>query len=178
MKITKTDLDRCLVIEPEIFNDERGFFYESYNLKKYEELIEIDYRFVQDNFSRSYKNVLRGLHFQIKNPQGKLIRVVNGSIFDVAVDIRKGSDTFGKWTRQILSAENKKQFWIPPGFAHGFLVLSDIADFEYKCTDYYDPLDEGSILWNDPDLNISWPIENPILSKKDLNASSLDSQKK
>ena len=134
--------------------------------------------FVQDNYSRSSKSVLRGLHFQKKKPQGKLVRVVRGEVYDVAIDIRPDSQTFGEWEAVILSDENKKQFWIPPGFAHGFLVLSDIADFEYKCTDYYDPSDEGSILWNDPDLNISWPIENPILSKKDLNASSLDSLKK
>ena len=122
--------------------------------------------------------MLRGLHFQKKKPQGKLVRVVRGEVYDVAVDIRPDSQTFGEWEAVILSDKNKKQFWIPPGFAHGFLVLSDIADFEYKCTDYYDPSDEGSILWNDPDLNISWPTENPILSTKDLNASSLDSLKK
>lgn len=178
MNVIKTKLKDCVIIEPEIFGDERGFFLETFQLSRYADLADISLPFVQDNYSRSSKSVLRGLHFQKKKPQGKLVRVVRGEVYDVAIDIRPDSQTFGEWEAVILSDKNKKQFWIPPGFAHGFLVLSDIADFEYKCTDYYDPLDEGSILWNDPDLNISWPIENPILSKKDLNASSLDSQKK
>ena len=129
--------------------------------------------FVQDNHSRSSKGVLRGLHFQKTKPQGKLVRVVRGEVYDVAVDIRKGSPTFGQWEGVILSEENKTQLWVPPGFAHGFVVLSDTADFEYKCTDYYDPSDEGSILWNDPDLDIPWPIDNPILSNKDARADRL-----
>ena len=156
----------------------KGFFLETFQLSRYADLADISLPFVQDNYSRSSNSVLRGLHFQKKKPQGKLVRVVRGEVYDVAVDIRPDSQTFGEWEAVILSDKNKKQFWIPPGFAHGFLVLSDIADFEYKCTDYYDPSDEGSILWNDPDLNISWPTENPILSTKDLNASSLDSLKK
>lgn len=178
MNVIKTKLKDCVIIEPEIFGDERGFFLETFQLSRYADLADISLPFVQDNYSRSSKSVLRGLHFQKKKPQGKLVRVVRGEVYDVAIDIRPDSQTFGEWEAVILSDKNKKQFWIPPGFAHGFLVLSDIADFEYKCTDYYDPSDEGSILWNDPDLNISWPIENPILSKKDLNASSLDSLKK
>jgi dTDP-4-dehydrorhamnose 3,5-epimerase len=136
-------------------------------------LAGISLPFVQDNYSRSAKGVLRGLHFQKTKPQGKLISVVRGEVYDVAVDIRKGSSAFGQWVGVILSEENKKQLWVPPGFAHGFVVLSEIADFEYKCTDYYDPSDEGSILWNDPDLAIVWPVENPILSDKDLNANKL-----
>ena len=129
--------------------------------------------FVQDNHSRSARGVLRGLHFQKTKPQGKLVRVVRGEVYDVAVDIRKGSATFGEWEGVILSEDNKKQFWVPPGFAHGFVVLSDTADFEYKCTDYYDPSDEGSILWSDPDLDIPWPIANPVLSTKDESAKRL-----
>ena len=128
---------------------------------------------MQDNHSRSAKGVLRGLHFQKTKPQGKLVRVVRGEVYDVAVDIRKGSATFGEWEGVILSEDNKKQFWVPPGFAHGFVVLSDTADFEYKCTDYYDSSDEGSILWSDPDLDIPWPIANPVLSTKDENAKRL-----
>lgn len=178
MNVIKTKLKDCVIIEPEIFSDERGFFLETFQLSRYADLADISLPFVQDNYSRSSNSVLRGLHFQKKKPQGKLVRVVRGEVYDVAVDIRPDSQTFGEWEAVILSDKNKKQFWIPPGFAHGFLVLSDIADFEYKCTDYYDPSDEGSILWNDPDLNISWPTENPILSTKDLNASSLDSLKK
>ena len=178
MNVIKTKLKDCVIIEPEIFSDERGFFLETFQLSRYADLADISLPFVQDTYSRSSKSVLRGLHFQKKKPQGKLVRVVRGEVYDVAVDIRPDSQTFGEWEAVILSDKNKKQFWIPPGFAHGFLVLSDIADFEYKCTDYYDPSDEGSILWNDPDLNISWPTENPILSTKDLNASSLDSLKK
>ena len=136
-------------------------------------MLGINYEFVQDNYSRSFKNVLRGLHFQENNVQGKLLRVVQGEVFDVAVDIRENSPTFGQWVGMILSAENNKQLWIPPGFAHGFLVLSDIADFEYKCTNYYDPHSERCLLWNDPTINISWPISNPILSDKDKLGKSL-----
>jgi dTDP-4-dehydrorhamnose 3,5-epimerase len=162
-----------VIIEPEVFGDERGFFLETFHTSRYADLAGISLPFVQDNYSRSAKGVLRGLHFQKTKPQGKLISVVRGEVYDVAVDIRKGSSAFGQWVGVILSEENKKQLWVPPGFAHGFVVLSEIADFEYKCTDYYDPSDEGSILWNDPDLAIVWPVENPILSDKDLNANKL-----
>jgi dTDP-4-dehydrorhamnose 3,5-epimerase len=173
MKVKKTSISDCVIIEPEVFGDNRGFFYESYHLEKYNQYAGIDISFVQDNFSRSQQNVLRGLHYQKTKPQGKLVKVVLGEVFDVAVDIRKNSPTYGHWEGVILSEDNKKQFWIPPGFAHGFLVLSDIADFEYKCTDFYDPSDEGSIIWNDPDLKIDWPIHNPILSEKDSKAYKL-----
>ncbi|HDY7347782.1 TPA: dTDP-4-dehydrorhamnose 3,5-epimerase, partial [Klebsiella pneumoniae] len=132
-----------------------------------QDMLEIDYDFVQDNHSRSTKGVLRGLHYQTVHPQGKLVRVVRGEVFDVAVDIRPNSPTYGKWEGVILSEENKKQFWIPPGLAHGFIVLSDIADFEYKCTDYYNPTGEGCLLWNDPQVGIQWPLSNPMLSEKD-----------
>ena len=173
MNVVKTKLHDCVVIEPKVFGDERGFFLETFQTDRYAELAGITLPFVQDNHSRSSKAVLRGLHYQKTKPQGKLVRVVRGEVYDVAVDIRQGSPTFGQWEGVILSEENKTQFWIPPGFAHGFLVLSDTADFEYKCTDYYDPSDEGSIIWDDPDLNISWPIKYPQLSDKDLNAPRL-----
>ena len=173
MKVFKTKLDGCYVIEPKIFSDERGFFLETYRDSYYSEHLGISMPFVQDNHSRSIKGVLRGLHFQKNKPQGKLVRVISGEVFDVAVDIRKGSSTFGEWDSVILSENNKKQFWVPPGFAHGFLVLSDYADFEYKCTDYYNPEDECSILWNDPDLAISWPNSSPIISDKDAAAPTL-----
>lgn len=173
MNVIKTKLQHCVIIEPEVFGDERGFFLETFQADRYADLAKITLDFVQDNHSRSSKGVLRGLHFQKTRPQGKLVRVVKGEVYDVAVDIRQGSPTFGQWEAVILSEENKKQFWVPPGFAHGFVVLSDIADFEYKCTDYYDPSDEGSILWNDPELNIPWPIENPNLSAKDKSAQRL-----
>ena len=173
MNIVQTSLQDCVIIEPEVFGDERGFFLETFHTSRYADLAGISLPFVQDNYSRSLKGVLRGLHFQKTKPQGKLISVVRGEVYDVAVDIRKGSSAFGQWVGVILSEENKKQLWVPPGFAHGFVVLSEIADFEYKCTDYYDPSDEGSILWNDPDLAIGWPVENPILSDKDINANKL-----
>jgi dTDP-4-dehydrorhamnose 3,5-epimerase len=173
VNVIKTSLQDCVIIEPQVFGDERGFFLETFHASRYASLAEIPFPFVQDNHSRSSKGVLRGLHFQKTKPQGKLVRVVRGEVFDVAVDIRKGSSTFGQWESVILSEENKRQFWVPPGFAHGFVVLSDVADFEYKCTDYYDPSDEGSLLWSDPDLGIHWPVENPILSEKDLKASKL-----
>jgi dTDP-4-dehydrorhamnose 3,5-epimerase len=174
MKVIKTELKDCVIIEPKVFGDDRGFFLESFQEKRYSELAGIKLSFVQDNHSRSTKNVLRGLHFQINKPQGKLVRVVRGEVFDVAVDVRKNSKSFGKYVSVILSSENKKQFWIPPGFAHGFLVLSNSADFEYKVTDYYDPNDEGSIRWDDSDLNIQWPLsEEPILSDKDAKAPFL-----
>ena len=167
MKVIKTNLESCLVIEPKTFSDERGFFREVYQEIRYTEMANIRLRFLQDNQSRSSYNVLRGLHFQIKKPQGKLVRVTKGEVFDVAVDIRRESPTYGKWFGINLSEENALQFWIPPGFAHGFQVLSKTADFEYKCTDYYDPDDEGIIKWDDPDIGISWPIKNPNLSEKD-----------
>ena len=173
MNVIKTKLDDCVIIEPKVFGDERGFFLETFQAERYTSEAGITLPFVQDNHSRSSKSVLRGLHFQKTKPQGKLVRVVRGQVYDVAVDIRKGSPTYGQWEGLILSEENKTQLWVPPGFAHGFVVLSDTADFEYKCTDYYDPSDEGSILWNDPDLDISWPVESPVLSNKDANASRL-----
>lgn len=174
MQIINTDIPDVKIIEPKIYGDERGFFLETYEQKRYQQMLGIDLNFVQDNHSRSQKGVLRGLHFQKKNPQGKLVRVVRGEVFDVAVDIRKDSIAYGKWTSVILSEENKKQFWIPPGLAHGFVVLSDIADFEYKCTNYYDPESEGCLLWNDPTVNISWPILNPVLSNKDKLGKALE----
>ena len=173
MKISHSKLNGCVIIEPRVFGDERGFFLETFQAVRYKQEAGIDLPFVQDNHSRSARGVLRGLHFQKTKPQGKLVRVVRGEVYDVAVDIRKGSATFGEWEGVILSEDNKKQFWVPPGFAHGFVVLSDTADFEYKCTDYYDPSDEGSILWSDPDLNIPWPIANPVLSTKDESAKRL-----
>ena len=173
MNIVQTSLQDCVIIEPKVFGDERGFFLETFHTSRYADLAGISLPFVQDNYSRSLKGVLRGLHFQKNKPQGKLISVARGEVYDVAVDIRKGSSTFGQWVGVTLSEENKKQLWVPPGFAHGFVVLSEVADFQYKCTDYYDPSDEGSILWNDPDLAISWPLENPILSDKDINANKL-----
>lgn len=167
MEVIKTKLKDCVIIKPKVFGDDRGFFLETFNLNRYKKNASINYPFVQDNHSHSSRGVLRGLHFQKTKPQGKLVRVVRGKVYDVAVDIRKDSDTYGQWEGVTLSGENKNQLWVPPGFAHGFIVLSETADFEYKCTDFYDPSDEGSILWSDPDLNISWPIDKPILSKKD-----------
>jgi len=178
MNVIKTKLKDCVIIEPKVFGDERGFFLETFQSDRYADLAGISLPFVQDNHSRSSKGVLRGLHFQKTKPQGKLVRVVRGEVYDVAVDTRQGSPTYGQWEAVILSEENKTQFWVPPGFAHGFIVLSQTADFEYKCTDYYDPSDEGSLLWNDPDLNIPWPIDNPKLSEKDSNAPLLADLKK
>ena len=173
MKVSHTKLKGCVIIEPRVFGDERGFFLETFQVVRYKQEAGIDLPFVQDNHSRSARGVLRGLHFQKTKPQGKLVRVVRGEVYDVALDIREGSATFGEWEGVTLSEDNKKQFWVPPGFAHGFVVLSGTADFEYKCTDYYDPSDEGSILWSDPDLDISWPIANPVLSTKDESAKRL-----
>ncbi|AIA70394.1 dTDP-6-deoxy-D-glucose-3,5 epimerase [Pectobacterium atrosepticum SCRI1043] len=167
MQIIDTAVHGAKIIQPKVFGDARGFFLETFEKRRYQEMLDIDVDFVQDNHSRSSKGVLRGLHFQKTNPQGKLVRVVRGEVFDVAVDIRQDSPTYGKWYGALLSEENKTQFWLPPGLAHGFVVLSDIADFEYKCTDYYDPSDEGCLLWNDPDLGIEWPISTPQLSEKD-----------
>lgn len=173
MNVKKTKLKDCVIITPKVYADDRGFFLETFQTQRYADSAGIILPFVQDNHSRSYKGVLRGLHFQKTKPQGKLVRVVRGKVFDVVVDIRQGSSTFGQWESVILSEECKKQLWVPPGFAHGFVVISDIVDFEYKCTDYYDPSDEESLLWNDPDLNIPWPIEEPKLSEKDKNAKML-----
>lgn len=168
MQIYKTAIPDLLVIEPKVFGDDRGFFYESYNQKRLAEMAGITESFVQDNHSRSAKNVLRGLHYQIQQPQGKLVRVVAGEVFDVAVDIRRASPTFGKAVGINLSATTKRMLWVPKGFAHGFLVLSDYAEFLYKTTDYYAPEHERSILWNDADLGIDWPqCGEPILSAKD-----------
>ncbi|MEO0970186.1 MAG: dTDP-4-dehydrorhamnose 3,5-epimerase [Cyanobacteria bacterium J06639_18] len=174
MKVIQTEIPDVLIIEPQIFGDERGFFFESYNEKTFFEKTGISTHFVQDNHSRSAKNVLRGLHYQIHQPQGKLIRVIEGAVFDVAVDLRKSSQTFAQWVGIYLSAENKQQLWIPPGFAHGFVVLSNYAECLYKTTEFYAPQHERSILWNDPVLGIDWQIETmPILSKKDKAAKLL-----
>lgn len=169
MNVIKKEISDVLVIEPKVFGDDRGFFYESYNEKAFQQATDLNVKFVQDNHSRSAKNVLRGLHYQIKQPQGKLVRVVSGKVFDVAVDLRKNSLTFGKWVGEMLSAENKRQMWIPEGFAHGFLVLSDYAEFLYKTTDYYAPEYERCIAWDDSDLGVEWPIDDgePVLSGKD-----------
>jgi len=168
MNIIKTDLPGVLMIEPRVFGDARGFFYESFNQKSWQEKTGLPITFVQDNHSRSEKNVLRGLHYQIQQPQGKLVRVTRGAVFDVAVDIRKRSPAFGRWMGVELSEDNCRQLWIPEGFAHGFLVLSDTAEFLYKTTDYWAPQYERTIIWNDPDLAIAWPLQTlPILSAKD-----------
>ncbi len=175
MKITPTTIPDVLIIEPKVFGDARGFFFESYNRQAFKEATGLDVDFVQDNHSKSTKGVLRGLHYQLPpKAQGKLVRVVQGEVFDVAVDIRKSSPTFGKWVGDILSAENRKQLWIPPGFAHGFLTLSDTAEFLYKTTNYYSPEHERSLLWSDPALGIAWPIEGePKLAMKDAAALTL-----
>jgi len=168
MKVIPTEIPDVLIIEPQVYGDDRGFFLESFNQKDFREKTGVNTTFVQDNHSMSLKNVLRGLHYQIPNPQGKLVRVVSGSVFDVAVDARQSSPTFGQWVGCVLSAENKRIFWVPEGFAHGFLVLSDRAEFLYKTTNYYYPQYEKTIAWNDADLGIDWPLETPpILSPKD-----------
>ena len=168
MQIQKTAIPGLLIIEPQVFGDDRGFFYESYNQKKLADVAGITEHFVQDNHSRSAKNVLRGLHYQIQQPQGKLVRVVEGEVYDVAVDMRRASPTFGQWAGVRLSAANKRMLWVPKGFAHGFLVLSEHAEFLYKTTDFYAPQYERSLLWNDPDLAIDWPLSGaPALSAKD-----------
>ena len=169
MQIQTTAIPEVLIIEPKSFGDERGFFYESFNQRRFAELTGVTAGFVQDNHSKSAKNVLRGLHYQIQQPQGKLVRVVAGEVFDVAVDVRKSSPTFGKWVGVTLSAENKRQLWIPVGFAHGFVVTSESAEFLYKTTDYWAPEHERSIVWNDPEIGIEWPAGLvPTLSAKDL----------
>ncbi len=168
MEVLPTEVPGVLILKPKVFGDDRGFFMESFNRRTWLEITGLDFEFVQDNHSRSVRGVLRGLHYQIRQPQGKLVRVVSGEVFDVAVDVRRSSPTFGKWAGVTLSAQNKLQFWIPPGFAHGFLVLSEQADFLYKATDFYAPKHERTIIWNDPDLNISWPSTiTPELSAKD-----------
>lgn len=167
-QVTPTTLPEVLILEPKVFGDERGFFFESYNQRDFAQATGLQVAFVQDNHSRSAKNVLRGLHYQVQQPQGKLVRVVQGEVFDVAVDLRKKSKTFGQWVGEILSAENKRQLWIPAGFAHGFVVLSDTAEFLYKTTDYYAPAHERCIRWDDPAIGIHWPIAAPpILAAKD-----------
>lgn len=175
MNTQLTAISDVMVLEPRVFGDHRGFFFESFNQKAFGEATKLSVSFVQDNHSRSKKGILRGLHYQIQQAQGKLVRVIAGEIFDVAVDIRKASPTFGKWVSAVLSAENKRQLWVPPGFAHGFLVLSDTADVLYKATDYYAPDYERSIRWDDADLAIDWPLDGmePILSKKDEAGASL-----
>ena len=178
-KFTETEISGVYIIENTVFGDNRGFFMETYNEEEFK-VAGLNMKFVQDNHSKSKKGVLRGLHFQKKFPQGKLVRVIKGAVFDVAVDLRKESKTYGKWTGVILSEENKKQFYIPEGFAHGFLVISDEAEFCYKCTEFYHPEDEGGVIWNDPDINIEWPMDKLgdseiILSEKDKKMASLTS---
>jgi dTDP-4-dehydrorhamnose 3,5-epimerase len=174
MKIIETRIPDVKLVEPKVFEDERGFFMETWNEKAFREA-GIDATFVQDNHSRSVKGTLRGLHYQIKQPQGKLVRVTRGEVFDVAVDLRIGSPTFGQWVGEYLTEKNKRVFWIPPGFAHGFLVKSDVADFEYKCTEFYAPEHERTILWSDETLAVKWPLDDgtlPLLSERDRKGSS------
>jgi dTDP-4-dehydrorhamnose 3,5-epimerase len=174
MKATRLDIPEVIIFEPKVFGDDRGFFFESFNQKVFEEVVGRTVAFVQDNHSRSIQGVLRGLHYQIQQAQGKLVRVAHGEVFDVAVDLRKSSPTFGKWVGAHLSAENKRQLWIPEGFAHGFVVLSETAEFLYKTTDYWAPEHERSLAWNDPTVAIEWPLTlEPVLSGKDQKASSL-----
>lgn len=170
MIATPLSIPDVVLLEPKVFGDERGFFFESFNQKVFNDLIGREITFVQDNHSRSAKNVLRGLHYQIEQPQGKLVRVIEGEIFDVAVDLRRSSKTFGQWVGEVLSAENKKQLWIPEGFAHGFLVLSDVAEVLYKATEFYAPKSERVLIWSDPSIGITWPLifTMPKLSMKDV----------
>jgi dTDP-4-dehydrorhamnose 3,5-epimerase len=174
MKVIDTCIHDVKVIEPQVFGDERGFFIETFQQERYHEQAGINLPFVQDNHSRSTQGVLRGLHLQKNSPQGKLVRVVQGKVFDVAVDVRRASSTFGQWVGIELSEQNKKQLWVPPGLAHGFVVMSEVADFEYKCTDYYYPEDELCLHWNDPSINIEWPINNVVVSAKDKKGLSLN----
>jgi len=168
MQLIKTHIPDVLILEPRIFKDDRGFFYESFNQRSFNELTGLDVTFVQDNHSRSQHGVLRGLHYQINQAQGKLVRVIKGSVFDVAVDIRKSSPTYGQWVGEMLSEDNNRQMWVPPGFAHGFLVCSETADFLYKTTDYYAPQHERCIRWDDAEIGIDWPLDgNPIVADKD-----------
>jgi dTDP-4-dehydrorhamnose 3,5-epimerase len=174
LNVVRTEIPEVLLLEPKVFGDARGFFFESYNRRAFRAATGIDLEFVQDNHSLSGKNVLRGLHYQIRQPQGKLVRVIAGEVFDVAVDLRRSSKTFGRWAGFGLSAQSKRMAWIPPGFAHGFLVTSEGAEFLYKTTDYYAPEHERTIAWNDPDLAIAWPLAGePVLNAKDANAPRL-----
>jgi dTDP-4-dehydrorhamnose 3,5-epimerase len=174
MKFTPLAIPDVILLEPQVFGDDRGFFFESFNHSQFEDAVGKSVQFVQDNHSRSAKHVLRGLHYQIGQPQGKLVRVVQGEVFDVAIDIRKNSPTFGKWVGEVLSAENKKQLWIPEGFAHGFVTLSDTAEFLYKTTNYYAPAHERCIKWDDPAIGITWNINTaPLVSAKDLVGKAL-----
>jgi dTDP-4-dehydrorhamnose 3,5-epimerase len=169
-----TALDEVMILEPRVFEDARGFFFESFNQRDFERATGVSVQFVQDNHSRSLRHVLRGLHYQVQNPQGKLVRVSFGEVFDVAVDLRQDSPRFGKWVGVVLSAANRRQLWVPPGFGHGFLVLSEAADFLYKTTDYWFPQHERTVLWNDPQLAIEWPIDGaPVLAPKDAEAPPL-----
>jgi dTDP-4-dehydrorhamnose 3,5-epimerase len=173
--VTPTAIPDVLVLEPKVFGDARGFFFESFNARDFAEATGLQVDFVQDNHSKSGKGVLRGLHYQIQNPQGKLVRVVQGTVFDVAVDLRKSSPTFGQWVGEMLSADNHKQFWVPPGFAHGFVVLSESAEFLYKTTDYWYPEHERSLLWNDSTVGIEWPFDfAPQLAAKDAAGKTLE----
>lgn len=177
MNVTMTEIPDVLILEPKVFGDNRGFFLESFNQKAFNEILGREVNFVQDNHSKSAKNVLRGLHFQSQNTQGKLVRVTAGAVFDVAVDLRKTSENYGRWVGVELSADNKKQLWIPQGFAHGFYVLEDNTEFVYKCTDYYNPAFEHSLAWNDESIRINWPIQEgiePIISEKDKKGLSLN----
>ena len=179
MNIIQTKIPDVLVFEPKVFGDDRGFFYESFNANAFEQATDLKVNFVQDNHSKSAKNVLRGLHYQIEQAQGKLVRVTQGEVFDVAVDMRASSATFGQWVGKILSAENKRQLWVPPGFAHGFLVLSDTAEFLYKTTDFYAPQHECCLKWDDASIGIEWPSQGmPLLSAKDAHGLSLQAARK
>ncbi|MBY4949092.1 dTDP-4-dehydrorhamnose 3,5-epimerase [Cupriavidus respiraculi] len=174
LKVTPTGLPEVLIVEPRVFGDHRGFFFESFNARDFEEAIGRRVDFVQDNHSRSARKVLRGLHYQVERPQGKLVRVVAGEVFDVAVDMRRSSPNFGRWAGTVLSAENKRQLWVPEGFAHGFLVLSETADFLYKTTDYWFPEHERTVIWNDRAIGIEWPLDGePVMAEKDRTARSL-----
>lgn len=174
MKVVATEIPEVLLVEPKVFGDARGFFFESFNRQRWEAATGLKRDFVQDNHSRSARGVLRGLHYQIERPQGKLVRCVLGEVFDVAVDIRRSSPTFGRWVGAVLSAENKRQLWVPEGFAHGFLVLSEVAEFLYKTTDYYAPEHERCLAWNDPEIGVQWPCPvEPLLSEKDRQGTLL-----
>lgn len=178
MNVTSTNIPDVLVFEPKVFGDDRGFFYESFNAKVFEQATGLKHSFVQDNHSKSTKGVLRGLHYQIEQSQGKLVRATQGEVFDVAVDLRKSSATYGQWAGVVLSAENKKSMWVPPGFAHGFLVLSDTAEFLYKTTDFYAPAHEWILKWDDPTLGVEWPVDgSPVVSAKDEAGLSLSEVK-
>ena len=175
MRVSETKLEGVLVIDPAVYRDERGFFFESFNNQQFKTETGLDLEFVQDNHSKSAHCILRGMHYQIKNVQDKLVRVISGEVFDVAVDLRKSSPNFGKWVGEILSAENKKQLFVPKGFAHGFVVISNDAEVLYKTTDFYSPADERCLNWNSPEVEIRWPIDKPILNERDANAPYLDS---